>query len=1137
MRSVSSNVLLSAPGLLVLSLLSCRPLDGPVTPLVEPSPSSPPALDAPKKTQSTTPPPISLTASDGTGLSLASMNAWAVVDDPLTLTELELEFDNPRQETIEGRFEIRLPPGAQVTRFAMEIGGQWQEAEVVEKQRARQTYETFLHQQRDPALLERDTGNRFRARVFPIAAGERKRLLVSYTQEFADPEESYRLSTGGLPWLERLDIHVLTPPGEGQPRVEELHQTRRAPGRDFVVHRDAPDHGGLRREDHVVARVQPLAGVDPGESEPLEGLTVLIDSSASRALEFGDDVQMLGDMLSVLGRHHGEASLRVLAYDQEVVPIYEGSLAGFRPDEHAALRARLPLGASDLGRALEAITKDGNERVLLITDGLISMGEDSTAALHRTIETLGEHGVRRIDALAVGGVRDEERLAQLVTGPLSSSGVILRPKESAEHNVLRLLQPTFDDVEVVIPGARWSSPTHLDGLQPGDHVLVYADLPKTRSLEIELSGPVRLSHAIPLRPHDSPLLDHAFHRAEVDQMVQDLLALEDATESTRLRRRIVATSVEHRIFNDFTAFLVLETHEDYARFGLTRRGLSDILIVGKDGAELLQRTAPVIAGSGGGTPGKGTNGADSITQAGRVVNMEEFRNIPVGNNSSRDFTQVIEAAPTASRSAAGISLAGTTSAEVHYTLDGASIPRYLPSSEPRPARVRVHAVQVIGEELSRRSAREVARAERSSLEACYFESLEKDGTSRGRLTVELQLSTTGRVIGVGKRGTSAIDDPDLLRCIENALLQWSYPTTGRRPSRVTQTLIFRPFDGPPDDFEGTTVDPTSTPPSVPPPTPLAKVQLALRAGNTPKAWTQASSWRAAAPVDLLAVVALGEAAQAKGDIRLAARAYGSILDLHPSRADMRRFAAGRLEALDDEAALAVAVDAYRMAVEQRPDHPSSHRNLAFALLRHGEPEAAFEALVAGIEQHYPGGRFASADRLMREDLQIVAAAWQRSEPERLAEIRGRASRNGITIAREPSLRFVMSWETDANDVDLHIYDAEGVHTSFEQPHPYLDNDVGLYADVTNGYGPECITTNGDDLAFPYRIGVHYYARGPMGYGMGKVQVIRHDGEGRVTMEDRPFIATTDRAYVDLGTVNATPHEGPTKPWSARTTTR
>src|SRR5947209_7212115 len=51
-------------------------------------------------------PPLSLTASDGTGQRIVSLKARAVVEDPLAFTELQLTFHNPQPRQIEGHFEI-----------------------------------------------------------------------------------------------------------------------------------------------------------------------------------------------------------------------------------------------------------------------------------------------------------------------------------------------------------------------------------------------------------------------------------------------------------------------------------------------------------------------------------------------------------------------------------------------------------------------------------------------------------------------------------------------------------------------------------------------------------------------------------------------------------------------------------------------------------------------------------------------------------------------------------------------------------------------------------------------------------------------------------------------------------------------
>ena len=76
--------------------------------------------------------------------------------------------------------------------------------------------------------------------------------------------------------------------------------------------------------------------------------------------------------------------------------------------------------------------------------------------------------------------------------------------------------------------------------------------------------------------------------------------------------------------------------------------------------------------------------------------------------------------------------------------------------------------------------------------------------------------------------------------------------------------------------------------------------------------------------------------------------------------------------------------------------------------------------------------------------------------------------------------------------------------------------------MTTGYGPECFTIRGTPRGARRRtrLQAHYYSRGPMGYGMGKLQVIEHDGKGGLTFEERPFVVMNDHAFVDLGRVDS-----------------
>ena len=52
-------------------------------------------------------PMVSLTASDGTGLTLVDVDARAVIDEPLALTEIHFTFENPEDRVLEGRFSRR----------------------------------------------------------------------------------------------------------------------------------------------------------------------------------------------------------------------------------------------------------------------------------------------------------------------------------------------------------------------------------------------------------------------------------------------------------------------------------------------------------------------------------------------------------------------------------------------------------------------------------------------------------------------------------------------------------------------------------------------------------------------------------------------------------------------------------------------------------------------------------------------------------------------------------------------------------------------------------------------------------------------------------------------------------------------
>jgi len=408
----------------------------------------------------------------------------------------------------------------------------------------------------------------------------------------------------------------------------------------------------------------------------------------------------------------------------------------------------------------------------------------------------------------------------------------------------------------------------------------------------------------------------------------------------------------------------------------------------------------------------------------------------------------------------------------------------------------------------------IVRQQYRRFRSCYQAGLRRNPALRGTVFTRFIIGRDGRVSNQ-PAASGSLADLGVRVCVARIFYGLSFPAPNGGIVTVSYPLSFAP--------NGSSMATAAASPSKPaladPHAGRFKTVMAALEDNDPAgALELASKWRQQKPADVMALVALGEAYEANRDFEKAARSYGSIIDMFPARADMRRFAGNRLERIRVHGALQLAVDTYRKAVQQRPDHPSSHRLLAFALAAKGKYEQAFDALATALKRRYPGGRFAGVLEVLRDDLGLLAAGWIRSAPSKRDAIVKRLTELGGKVANQASLRFVLTWETDANDVDLHVYDAAGGHAYFE--HRQLASGGALHADVTTGYGPECFTIDlpSHKRSRRYTLQAHYYSRGPMGYGMGKLQIIEHDGTGGLKFSERPFVVMRDGAYANLGTV-------------------
>ena len=1138
------------------------------TPLVTPPPR--PTSDAPEdRPRIARQAPVSLTASDGTGLLLTSFVARAEVREPLAFTELRLTFQNPQSRQLEGTFRVTLPEGASVSRFAMKVGGRWQEGEVVEKQAARVAYEDFLHRKQDPALLEQAAGNEFTARVFPIPPRGTKEIILSYGEE-VPAKRPYTIPLRGLPQLGLVDISV-TDEAASTP-LQTLMRRSFAPDSDFVLERRLErSDTGLRTRNMALARVRAASDAE-APIEPLGGAVVLVDTSASRALGYAEEIDLVGEVVRRL-REAGESGpLRVAAFDQVVVPVFSGKIGDFGEGELATLKKRAPLGASNLSRALSWAAGEAKKgelrRLVVVGDGVTTAGPSEGEAFDTVLGEVKSAGITRVDAIGVGGIKDTSLLRRVTSGSFPKDGMVIDGALGASAAARRLRNATLSKVAIEVPGARWFWPTRMEGVQAGDEVMVYADVPEGEAFRVKVGATPERTPEI--RSGTGPLLERAWVQAKIASLVE----LQGRDPQPERVKEILDLSTTHRVLSPYTALLVLETEADYARFKIDRRSLRDILTMESGQLALKHRRWPFDedpAVEAAKSEAKSSGPSQRAREEGPTGS-------PRGGSAPAPAAAPIAApaedrAANAERSAAAPAVAAQATPPMTEPVPPPAPPpppaqREMEQSEPRPGDLRVSGgggavsdslgrgglgmlgegaggsgsgqgfgsghgrlggshmtsppqlrsgVVTVNGRLPTEVVQRIVRQSFGRFRLCYERALVSNPTLQGRVNIRFTIGPDGAVTGTTDGG-SDLPDAAAVTCVVRSVSSLTFPAPeGGGVVTVNFPINFMPGEGPPtsnltaDNWNQNTVDPY---------TGRFKSVMSSIARDPARALELAVAWRGEAPGDVLALVALGEAYEASGSADEAARAYGSLIDLFASRADLRRFAGERLERIKDGLGLELASDTYEKAAMQRPDHPASHRLLAYARLKKGDLAGAFDAALNGARRKYPEGRFLGVDRILREDLGLIGAAWIKKDPSKRPQVTAQLAEVRASLETGASIRFVLNWETDANDVDFHIMDSRGGHAFYSEPH--LPSGGDLYADVTTGYGPECFTIRAPKgrRAGPYKLQAHYFSRGPMGYGMGKLQVIDHDGQGGLTFEERPFVIMVDHAFVDLGVVAA-----------------
>ena len=1017
--------------------------------------------------------PVSLTNPDGQALDLERYELRVAVHGPLALVEMEMTFRNPEPRQMEGRFLYLLPPGATVSRFAKEVNGKLMEGEVVERKRAQRIYRQILHTMRDPALLEQDQGNRFSARVFPIPANGYTRLLLSYS-ELLTQKNGRRLTVPltGLPKMKAFTATLVyqdLPESayhsakffdkiertDTQPQLVTRTVTDFKPEEDLVVNfaglKDPHRATVIRSGEFQMMAYRPEIAVKK-DAGPMPWC-FYFDTSAS-----GADMEQR--RLEAI-RHLNDTSLQVneqvvFAFDIDVVRCKVSSKTISAEAVTRFLRARHSIGATNLEAALKHIGERARAtkqptRFVLVSDGIATFGAREPREL---VAALGEWPEQHVlHALVLGPKQDKKTLSAIVEktrGRIVTVSLGSDMEKQIERASAELRQPLGASFEFQDEGAEWVFPKSFRDVRPGDEIVVFSKLKegaKGKPVVIQRGADGKAIKEVPLTaptreaPSFAPLLEreaYAAYLSHLEKLEQETTA---KTKIADLRKQRIAISVKHRVLCPLTSLLVLETEDDYARFDIDRNALADVMIVGNKGIELRQRTAkdlflrPAVRKRADFAKGK-KEAAKAAEVDAKGPELKDAEGL-ISLNNSRDG--LVEHAYAARRVLVQNGLVEAEVADHNESADDADEGR---SSGQRGGRVAQEAQPA--EERRPEPHRVVA----DRVAPTTPEAPRTPAAQPAKRKQPTWVSQYGKLLA-----------PDQLNALQAKI------AAAPRDRRLRNTYA----DG------------------------LVKKQDwdALQALTF--------EWLPFDPENPQVFEFLGKSATRLNDPKTALRAFTSIAEVAPNRAALLG-RAGWLLLIADQHEMAIQL--FREALKKRDDNPNLYRGLAMAYWLKGDFAAAADTLEGARERKFHQ-RYGDVKRVLNEELGYVYRAWlsavRTQADDTHPRVQERAKKSGVKLDRKDALRVTLGWETDANDVDLHVVDPAGEECFYS--HKNTRSGLKLYSDQTQGLGPEVIRCDKVDKGI-YHIGVNYYSAGPMGVSRGVIVVLRPNDDGTV---ERPTI--------------------------------
>lgn len=511
-------------------------------------------------------------------LKLRRVTVDAVQEGDVVLNSVEQIFYNNSDSRLEGTFRFYLPEGASVTGLAMEINGKLMEGELIEKEKAKKIYQKIVDSMRDPAILEWEQGQMFKLRVFPIEPKSEKRLVLRFItpikRNFNDYE--YEYATEAPDMQKTIDVFKLTFNGK---KIVEKKDFKA--GENIIVKipkRKYPKQVGLEdfkeKGSYTCIKIKPdFSNVENVKKSSSKGQNFLIMFDTSRsALE---TYKLAVESVRILLNHlHPKDRFKIVASD---IYSYESSKEFVSPSSSKIknaiefLNKISPDGASDFTLAFktvgENIRNKKDSQVVYIGNGVPTWGDIN----HIKLRTLAVKVLNNtpFHGLVIGKGASTE-LINDIAGKTGGKVIKSRSlKQISRFSLLVSLPNTkrIRDVQITGPELVEIFPKKVTTLFEGDELTCLFFSPQ----EIGTDPIITLTGNVDGKPFSQNIYSEKGEKRKYVGHRWASRKLAHMTTEGSEKELIVELSLKHGVLSRHTAFLVLESEEEYRKYGIERK--------------------------------------------------------------------------------------------------------------------------------------------------------------------------------------------------------------------------------------------------------------------------------------------------------------------------------------------------------------------------------------------------------------------------------------------------------------------------------------------------------------------------------------------------------------------------------------